>query len=111
MGAAVTPEARARKWAHSIKPVDLGSAEGILVIAAAIREVTEEERARSRRWKRAAKKWRHLWNAEHQLACEWGNDLGMVNNLLQRMKLWRADIKGTHNRVRAALEAVKEAAK
>lgn len=63
---------------------------------------------RAARWKRAAKKWRHLWESEHRLACEWGNDLGMVNNLLQRMKLWRADIKGTHNRVRAALEAVRE---
>ena len=29
---------RARRWAHSIKPVDLGSPEGIAVLAAAIEE-------------------------------------------------------------------------
>lgn len=42
----MTPEARARKWAHSIRPVDLGSTPGIRIIAAAIREAVAEEQQR-----------------------------------------------------------------
>lgn len=38
----MTPEARARKWAHSIGIVDLGSAEGIKIITAALAEEREE---------------------------------------------------------------------
>lgn len=47
----MTPEDRAREYAHSIKPVDLGSPEGIAVVARAIHEA--EQRAsleRSEEW-------------------------------------------------------------
>lgn len=37
----MTPEERARHYAHSVKPVDLGSAEGIAVIAQAIRDAEQ----------------------------------------------------------------------
>lgn len=37
-----TPRDRARRWAHSIKPVDLGSPEGIDVLAAAIAEAERD---------------------------------------------------------------------
>jgi hypothetical protein len=50
----MTPEERARKWAHSIGPVDLGSYEGVQIIAAAIREAVAEERERAAKIAEAA---------------------------------------------------------